>query len=123
MYLNNVTINGNLAGDAQLRKAGDSPVVNFRIANTSPYGEKRTSWFDVSFFGKQAETISTMLTKGTHVVVIGEISERKFGENNERTSLSIRANSVQLVPRGGSGDTSSNNSNVSEDDEDGDVPF
>lgn len=119
MYLNNLTINGNLAGDAQLRKAGDSPVINFRIANTSPFGDKATSWFDVSFFGKQAETLSSMLTKGTHVVVTGEIRERKFGENNERTSLSIRANSVQLVPRGGNGDANSSG----DEEQGGEVPF
>lgn len=102
MYLNVATISGNVGkGGATLRDAGDTKVLSFSIANTSPFGQKITTWYNVSLFGRQAESLAQYLTQGTPVVVVGEIANRPYKdkEGNDRMSLDLRANTVQLAGR------------------------
>ena len=111
MYLNNHTVSGNVGKDgATLRDAGDSKVLSFSIANTSPFGKKTTTWYRVSLFGRQAETIAPYIEKGTPVVVVGETSLDTYtnSEGVERQSLAIRASTVQLA--GARGEASTNES-------------
>jgi single-strand DNA-binding protein len=97
------------------------------MANTSPYGEKPTTWYNVSFFGNNAEKLEQFIKKGVQVICIGEVLERTYqGKDGERRSLDFRAQTVQLVPRGtgaaaGGGGTSA--APVEEEEDNDDIPF
>lgn len=117
MYLNNHTVSGNVGKDGgTLRDAGDTKVLSFSIANTSPFGKKLTTWYRVSLFGRQAESIAPFIEKGTPVVIVGETYLETYNdkEGNERQSLAIRASTVQLA--GARGDASTDNTTAEGDD-------
>jgi single-strand DNA-binding protein len=102
MYINSFVVSGNVGkGGATLREAGDTKVLSFSLANTSPFGQKITTWYNVSLFGRQAEGIAPYVTQGSQVVVVGELTNRPYDdkEGNKRLSLDIRASNVQLASR------------------------
>ena len=50
------------------------PVTTFSVATSRKYGEKdETTWFRVSVWGKQAESCSKYLSKGSKVLVEGRL--------------------------------------------------
>lgn len=74
-----ITILGNTGRDVELRYLPNgTPVANFSIASNSSRGrgenqEKKTDWFNVSAFGKQAETLAKYARKGTQLLVRGKL--------------------------------------------------
>lgn len=75
-----ITILGNTGRDVELRYTPQgTPVANFSIASNSVRGrgegqEKKTDWFNVSAFGKQAETLAKYAQKGTQLLVRGKLN-------------------------------------------------
>ena len=74
-----ITILGNTGRDVELRYLPNgTPVADFSIASNSSRGrgegrEKKTNWFNVSAFGKQAETLAKYARKGTQLLVRGKL--------------------------------------------------
>ena len=75
-----IMISGNLGGDPDLRYTPNgTPVTRFSVATNEKWSDKdgelqeRTTWWRVSVWGKQAETISQNLRKGSPVFVEGRI--------------------------------------------------
>lgn len=70
---------GNLGRDPEMRYSVEGkPVTNFSVATSREYnGEKETTWFRVSVFGKQAESCNQYLEKGSKVLVEGRLSPDK----------------------------------------------
>ena len=70
---------GNLGGDPDMRYLPDQTAVcNFSLAvsrrvKVDNGWENKTQWWRVSLFGKRAETANQYLSKGTSVLVEGEI--------------------------------------------------
>lgn len=98
---NNLTIIGHAGRDAEVRvtQKGD-PVASFSVA-VKDYQDK-TTWFDVSVFGKQAENyVGKYLKKGLAVMVSGPVTMNEYtnkgGEN--KVSLRITARDVQILTR------------------------
>lgn len=75
-----VTILGNTGRDVELRYTPQGvAVANFSVAsntvrNTANGQQKKTDWFNVTAFGKQAETLARYLKKGSQVLVRGKLS-------------------------------------------------
>jgi single-strand DNA-binding protein len=94
--MKNLTIAGNIGKSAELRNTGSGDqVAGFSVAVDDGFGDnKRTLWFDVSIWGKRAETLAPMLTKGGKVCVTGDLSTREHGG---RTYLTLRADNVTLM--------------------------
>ena len=75
-----ITILGNTGRDVELRYTPQgTAVANFSVAsntvrNTAEGQKKKTDWFNVSAFGKQAETLAKYLTKGSMILVRGKIT-------------------------------------------------
>lgn len=75
-----VTILGNTGRDVELRYTPQGlPVANFSVAsntvrNTPRGQEKKTDWYNVTAFGKQAETLAKYLNKGSQILVRGKLS-------------------------------------------------
>jgi single-strand DNA-binding protein len=88
-------IAGNLGKDAEFKTtSGGDPFCRFSVAVTTGWGERKaTTWWDVTRWGKGADKLADMLTKGTKVAVSGEISTR---EHDGKTYLQIRADHVTL---------------------------
>lgn len=103
MYINNHVISLGISKVDELRTAGGTSVLSFNGANQSPRKDGTTTWYRVSLWGKQAETLATMLEKGSQVVVVGETHNKpwKDKEGNERYSLEINVNTVQLQSKRG----------------------
>lgn len=116
MNLNAVVITGNLTKDVELRttQSGHSVAtlrvaVNEREKQGEEWGE-RANYFDVTVWGKQAESAANYLSKGSPVAVQGRLRhERWQKEGSERSKVVIVAYTIQFLPSkksGGSGDGS-----------------
>ena len=104
----NITVVGNLGRDPELRHTGDGkPVCAFSVAVDDGYGEnKKTIWFKVSAFGKQAEACNEWLLKGSKVLVAGRMNfDAETGgprmwkdkDGNARTNFEITARDVTFI--------------------------
>lgn len=92
------TICGNLGKDAEVREAGDTTVTAFSIASTSMVkGEKVTTWCDCSLWGKRGQAVSQYLSKGTRVMVAGELTTRLY---KEKLYLELRVDQLELLGGG-----------------------
>jgi single-strand DNA-binding protein len=60
---------------------------------------EESDWFQVSTFGRLAETTANLVTKGSRVLVEGRFSSREWQDNEgkPRTSLDVMANDVILL--------------------------
>lgn len=139
-----IIIVGNLGGDPQMRYMSDgTPVTSFSVATNRRWTDSNsgqrvdeTTWFRVSVWRRQAETVNQYLTKGQKVLVEGRITpDRETGgprlwtaqDGTVRASFEITADSVQFLSTkeeaaqaGGYDDESFDQSPVEEED---DIPF
>ncbi len=109
MSFNKVIIVGNLGRDPELRYTPQgTPVCTFSIATNerrkSAAGEQQdiTTWFKVTVWGKQAETVSQYLTKGRSVYVEGRLHVEEWTdkEGKTRNTLEVNATDVHFLDRG-----------------------
>lgn len=97
-----VTVIGNLGRDPEKRYTQDGrPMTRFSVAATTRRqrnGEwqDHTEWFNVTVFGRQAETLSERLTKGSRVYVDGRLESRTYDSPNggKGFAMDIVANEV-----------------------------
>ena len=75
-----ISILGNTGRDVELRYTPQgTAVASFSIAsnsvrNTAQGKQKKTDWYNVSAFGRQAETLAKYLTKGSQILVRGKLT-------------------------------------------------
>lgn len=108
--LNRVFLLGNLGADPDLRSTqGGQSVLKLRLAASERYkaqsGEwkERVEWHNVTIWGKRAEALGKILSKGSRVFVEGSLhtsSYEKDGQKVYRTEIS--ATNVILEGRGAS---------------------
>lgn len=113
-----ITLIGNLGNDPEMRYTPSGvAVASFNLAvNRSWTGQDgqrqdKTTWFRVSVWNKQAETVTQYLSKGRLVLVVGEVEEaRAFTDRdgNQRASLEVKAQSVRFLGQRGDGTTGGN---------------
>lgn len=103
---NKIFIVGYLGRDPELRYTPQGTAVcDFSIATTERRKDKSgelqeaTTWFRVSFFGRQAEVASQYLAKGRQVYVEGQLSQRDWTDKdgNARVSLEVRGSEIQFL--------------------------
>lgn len=97
--LSTITIAGHLGRDAELKEAKGQSICEFSVAVSKKIkGEKATAWYRCALWGKRGEAIAQYLTKGSVVIVSGELTPREYrGKNDElRTSLDINVHEVAL---------------------------
>lgn len=107
MY-NKIILIGNLTKDPELRYTPQgTPVASFRLAVNYRYRQsdelkQETMFIDNVIFGKQAETISRYLNKGSSVLVEGRLQERRWEVNGQQKSkFEVVAQSVRFLSRKG----------------------
>lgn len=101
--LNRVTIIGRLTRDPELRhtRSGD-PIASMRIAVNSRGRDEGGQWtdkpnfFDVTVFGRQAETVSNYMAKGRRIGIDGRLQWREWEaqDGTKRQSVDVVANDV-----------------------------
>lgn len=92
--MNQVTLIGHVGADAELRAAGSSKKIEFRLAteerwkNQSGEVQKKTTWHRLVMWGDRAEKLSTMVVKGSHVAITGRIDNRPYEKDGEKKYIS-----------------------------------
>lgn len=104
---------GNLGNDPEMRYTPSGvAVTSFSLAvNRSWTGQDgqrqdKTTWFRVSVWNKQAESVTQYLSKGRQVMVVGEVEEARVftdRDGNARASLEVRALNVRFLGQRGDG--------------------
>lgn len=111
--LNKVMIIGFLGNDPDMRymPSGEA-VANFSVATTSRWKDKQsgeqkenTEWHRCVAFGKDADTISQYLKKGSQVYVEGELRTNKWDDKDgvTRYTTEIRVRRFSFLDRKGDG--------------------
>jgi single-strand DNA-binding protein len=109
--LNRVMLLGNLGQDPELRfTQGGQAVLNIRLATTETYFDRerqkkeRTDWHNVVIWGRRAEALSKILSKGSAIFVEGSIRNSSYegrdGQKRYKTEISAK-NVVLVGGRGG----------------------
>jgi single-strand DNA-binding protein len=102
--LNMVTLLGNLGADPELTQTSGGPRLKMRLATTEVYFDKekqrqeRTEWHTVKVFGRRAEGLAKILSKGDRLFLQGRIETSSYEKNGEkRSNVEIIANDFRLL--------------------------
>lgn len=121
MSFNKITIIGNLGRDPELRYTPQgtavcdfSVAVNDRKRDKAGEWQDVTTWFKITFWGKQAENASKYLTKGRQAYIEGrlQLEEWTDRDGNNRFTLAVQGSELQFLSegRGEAGEHSAANS-------------
>lgn len=112
--LNRVMLLGNLGADPELRMTqGGQAVLKLRLATSESYldrnrvRQERTEWHSVVVWGKRAEALGKILSKGSRIFVEGGLRTSSYDdrEGHKRYKTEVVANNIILSggSRGGGG--------------------
>ena len=104
--INKVIVTGRVTRNSELRQTPngtsvtDVSVVSNRIWTKNGERQEEATFVDVTIWGKQAETLSPMLTKGRHVMVEGrmKLNSWETDEGVKRSKLTLVAENINLTP-------------------------
>jgi single-strand DNA-binding protein len=125
MNINRVVLTGNLTKDPDMRSVPDTglSICKLRLAvntrrknNASGNWEEKPNYFDVTVFGRQAESCGQYLTKGRPVAIDGRLDWREYGNGY---SSGIRAPESDIPADTSDFETTPVAAGVSDDD----IPF
>jgi len=112
--INHVFLIGRLTRDAELKyTTAGLAIASFAIAlnRRKKNGDQWTdevSFFDITLFGKTAETLKQWLVKGKQVAIEGELRQDRWEQDGKnRSKVVITANNVQLLGSSSQGSYSS----------------
>ena len=97
---NSISFVGRLGADAEFKQVGDNSVLEFRICNSTGWGDREiASWYRCTLWGKRGEKLEQYLPKGKQVFITGELSMRPWvtKEGVEKMSADINLTAVDLV--------------------------
>jgi single-strand DNA-binding protein len=110
--LNRVMLLGNLGADPELRMtSGGQAVLKLRLATAETYldrnrnRQEKTEWHSVVVWGKRAEALGKILSKGSRLFIEGSLRTSSYDDRdgNKRYKTEIVANNIILGGRGGGG--------------------
>ena len=104
--INKVIITGRVTRDTELRytpggtAVSDVSLVSNRIWTKNGERQEDSTFVDITLWGKQAETLAEMLTKGRHIMVEGRLKLNSWEtqEGVKRNKLVITAENINLTP-------------------------
>ena len=91
--MNIISLTGNLGKDNEVKQlSSGTTVLNNSIgvrSNSKVGGEYKTSWFNVSIFGKSAEIFNQYTKKGSKVFLTGEVRIREYKKQDGTNGMSV----------------------------------
>lgn len=130
--LNRVHLLGNLGADPELRMTGGGQaVLKLRLACSESYLDKggqrqeRTEWVNVTVWGKRAEGLAKILTKGSRIFVEGSLRTSSYDKNGEKRYIT-EVNATNVLLAGGGPGVAKKQGKQEESfpaDADDDIPF
>lgn len=133
--LNKVLLLGNLGADPELRVTnGGQSVLALRLATTETYLDKdkvrqeRTEWHSVTVWGKRAEALAKILSKGSRIMVEGGNRTSSYDDKDGNKRYKTEVNATNIILCGGKGGSSGGDSAPADDHPapsagDDDIPF
>jgi single-strand DNA-binding protein len=110
--LNRVMLLGNLGADPELRMTqGGQALLKLRLATSETYVDKnrqrqeRTEWHNVVIWGKRAEALAKILTKGSRIFVEGGLRTSSYDDRdgNKRYRTEVVCSNILLQGSAGGG--------------------
>lgn len=106
--LNNVCLIGRLIRDSELKYTTSGQAVSkFSLAvdrrvKDGGIWKTEANFFDVTLWGKMAESLNQYLTKGKQVAIDGELRQDRWQQDGvNRSKVEVVAHTVQLLGGGG----------------------
>ena len=103
---------GHLGGEPEMKYLqSGTAICNFSVAVSERWRDRqtneqreKTTWYRIAVWGAQAEPCNTYLTKGSQVMVVGQVSANGYVNKNGEASasLELKANQVQFLSSGNS---------------------
>lgn len=106
MSINRVNISGNLTREPELRSTqGGTAVLTFGVAvndrarnPTTGEWEDRPNFVDCAVFGKRADSLSRLLSKGSKVAIEGKLRYSSWERDGQRRSkLEVIVDEIELL--------------------------
>lgn len=105
--LNRVMLLGNLGADPELRvtTSGQS-VLKLRLATSESYLDKnrvrqeKTEWHSIVVWGKRAESLGKILSKGSRLFVEGSLQTRSYDDKDGNKKYSTEVNARDIILAG-----------------------
>ena len=103
--INRVILVGRLVKDAELKYVGESAMCRFSIAVNRSRKDQGGNWteetyyFDLTWWGKGAESASRYLVKGKQVAIDGSLRMDKWTDQNgnQRSKVEIFCENLELL--------------------------
>lgn len=108
--LNVVVLIGRLTRDAELKYTNSgTAVTKFSLAvnrrrKSGDQWIEEANFFDITIWGRMAESLTQYLVKGKEVAIEGELRQNRWEQDGQpRSKVEITANNVQLLGGGRTG--------------------
>lgn len=102
-------ITGRLTRNSELKKVGDNDLLQFALATDHGFGDKKVTLFiECKLWGKRANSLANYLTKGSQVVVHGELSWRDYDKKDGTKGFQVECRVSELDLVGGKKDSEGN---------------
>lgn len=89
---NHITVSGKVGQEPELRYTpGGMAVLTFSVADT--YGKddkKKTTWHNITVFGKLAENTANTIAKGSTVIIAGRYEQDEFTKKDGTKGKSVK---------------------------------
>lgn len=107
MSINVVCLSGNVTRDAELRQVGNSSVLEFGLAVNDRRKNESGQWVDVpnyvdcTMWGKRAEAVAGMVTKGKLLMLQGRLHWRQWTgkDGASHSKLDVVVGEVVFPPK------------------------
>lgn len=104
--MNSVALSGNIGRDPEVRatQSGTS-IMNFPLAvseriKKGDSWEEYTNWVDIVVFGRRADSLGRILTKGMKIAVSGKLRYSTWEKDGQkRSKLEVIADDVDIMQR------------------------
>lgn len=104
MYLNKAILCGNSAADPEIRDVNGRKIASFRIGINEKYKDaagqyqEKTEWVNVVTWGRTADVVEKIVTKGATVYLEGKIQTRQWEDRqgNKHYVTEVNASNVQV---------------------------
>jgi len=102
-----ITLIGNVGTPPEMRYTpSGTAVANFTLAvnrrwtNADGQTQEKTTWFRISTWKRQAEVVSQYVTKGSRIMVVGEVDEARPWTDRDglqRASIEVTALEIKFL--------------------------